>query len=37
MTEIQFDFNFANSVVIDVAYDVLAVLWMEVYPLRFNQ
>ena len=27
----------ANGVAIDVAYDVLPVWWMEVYPFHFNQ
>ena len=37
MYNIQFDVNFSKSVAIDVAYDVLSVWWMEVYPIRFNQ
>ena len=31
MSEIQFDINVANGISIDIANDVLPVLWMEVY------
>ena len=36
-SEIQFDFNVASGVAIDVANDALPVWWMEVYPFRVNQ
>ena len=32
MSKIQFDVNFVNDVVIEVANDILLVWWMEVYP-----
>ena len=34
MSIIEFD---ANDVAIDVAYNLLPVWWMEVYPFRVNQ
>ena len=37
MSEVHFDVNIANGVVIDVAIDVLPVWWMEVYPFRVIQ
>ena len=33
----EFDVNVANGVAIDVAYDILSVWWMEVYPFHFSQ
>ena len=37
MPKIKFKIHVANGFAIDVAYDVLPVWWMEVYPFRLNQ
>ena len=34
--KIQFNINFAQDIYIDVAYNVLPVYWMQVYPKRFD-
>ena len=37
MFKMQFGIIVANSVVIDIANDVILVGWMEVYPFRVDQ
>ena len=37
MSKIQFDVDVANGAAIAVAYGVLPIWWMEVYPFRVSQ